>query len=388
MAYWDLNRIRNRLLEASALASLIAFLSGSVVTAQNFQGNGPTRMPASFPTPDIVLRDASHKEPKSGVQLQGGQLTIASGVGTPTAINVLSFSADGKILAAGKDFGRVVLWNVAEKKFLRAIETDQGIVNAVSMSADGKSLATSGNQDHYSAKIWDASSGTLVWTFKESTAPIHRLFFDAEGKWLVIESNASNVLVVDMVTHKIVATIPDIHTTAMSRDGKTLVTSDGKEFAVWSPPTWTKTQAVAKSPVTKNYSLLLAADPGKDQLAFYEMRSIRTIQLSTGQTVLNRNDLVSKSFTSAPDFGAFSTDATLLYLSLDSRLTILSTKSRDVCTSPVMYSGAAALSPDGRWFAGAKNDSIMSKERTDGVWVWSNAELLKKCGFELSPIVK
>ncbi len=67
----------------------------------------------SFPAPDTILSDVKHKEPKSGVQLGAGNtLTIQSGVGTPTTINVIAFSKDSKLPAAGKDFGRVVVWDL------------------------------------------------------------------------------------------------------------------------------------------------------------------------------------------------------------------------------------------------------------------------------------
>ena len=78
----------------------------NVVTGQS----ASTQSVKPFPEPEFILRDAPHKEPKSGVQFNGGQITIQQGVGTPSAINALSFSGDGKLLAAGKDFGRVVIW--------------------------------------------------------------------------------------------------------------------------------------------------------------------------------------------------------------------------------------------------------------------------------------
>jgi WD40 repeat protein len=350
-----------------------------IASAQNISAKTSTDHPAiAFPAADFVLKDASHKEPKSGVQLQGGQLTIASGVGTPTTINSLSFSADGKILAAGKDFGRVVIWDVAEKKFLKAIETNQGQVNAVSVSPDGKSIATGGSQDNNSVKVWDISSGKLVWTFQESKAAIRNLFFDMQGKWLIAVNNDSTLYVLDANERKPVMTLPGIHAAAMSRDGQALVTTDGKEFAVWIGPAWSKTQSL---PMWKNSSLLLAANTAKDQLAVYESRSVRIAQLSTAQIVLDRADLVPKNFTWIPTFAAFSADGAILYLSLSDHLLILNIKIADTCGSPLMYSGAAALSPDGQWFAGAKDDSILSKERTDGVWVWNTSRLLKKCGL-------
>src|ERR1700704_1933270 len=111
------------------------------------------QMVVSFPPPDTILRDVKHKEPKSGVELgPGNTLTIQSGVGTPTAINVLAFSKDSKLLAAGKDFGRVVVWDFPSRKFLCAVDTGQGIVHAVAISADGQLMATGGEGDAFSLK--------------------------------------------------------------------------------------------------------------------------------------------------------------------------------------------------------------------------------------------
>jgi WD40 repeat protein len=90
-------------------------------------------------------------------------------------------------------------------------------------------------------------------------------------------------------------------------------------------------------------------------------------------------NVLSENFTWRPRFAAFSDDGAVLYLSFDGRLLLLGTTSNDTCSSTAMYSGAAALSPDPRWFAGAKDHSILAKERTDGVWVWSSNQLLKTC---------
>ena len=368
-----------------ACMTLIAVLTLSILfaKAQSEPGNVTTPPATSFPKADFVLKDAHHKEPNSGVQLQGGQLTIASGVGTSTAINILSFSADGRILAAGKDFGRVVVWNVSGGKNLRALDTEQGQVLAVSVSPDGKLLATSGTQDNNSVRVWNISDGKLLWTFRQSKTPIGQLFFNSEGKSLVATDNAANVYVLDATEHKVIATLPEIHATAMSLDAQSLITADGKEFAVWNVSKWRKTQSV---PTAGKFALLLAANPATDQLAVYVRRTVRIDRLSTGQVVVERADLVQKNFTWRPTFGAFDSSGTLLYLSIDGHLVVLSVKAGDTCSSPTMYSGAAALSPDGRWFAGAKDDSIFSQERTDGVWIWDTGKLLKKCGMSSRPM--
>lgn len=364
-------------------ALIIAILGvGKIANAQGTPTtlgiNASTR---PFPSADFVLRDAHHKEQKSGVQLgPRGQLTIVSGVGTPTVINALTFSGDGKILAAGKDFRRIALWDSSARKFLRAIDTNQGNVNAIALSADGKTVATGGSGDNYSVKIWGTSGGDLLWTFTEPRTPIQKLLFDVDGKWLIVEDTSSGVFIVNTGDHKTGVKLPTIHAVCMSHDGRTLVTTDGKEFAAWTAPEWTKTQS---APMSKSSSLLLASNLGADQLALYESRSIRVAQFSSGQLTLDRRDLVPQDFTWRPTFGEFSTEG-LLYLSLDGHLLVVDVRRNQVCSGPQMYSGAGALSRDGRWFAGSKDDSILSKERTDGVWVWSTDRLLDKCGLNSS----
>jgi len=136
------------------------------VAARNFSAQSV----ASFPPPDAVLADVKHKEPRSGVQLgPGNTLTIQSGTGTPTTINALAFSKDSRLLAAAKDFGRVVVWDVPSRKFLCAVDTGQGIVHAVALSADGQQMVTGGEGDRFSLKLWHLPDGKLERTYNYST---------------------------------------------------------------------------------------------------------------------------------------------------------------------------------------------------------------------------
>ena len=121
---------------------LLRILAASIVFVL---GAAAGRSQGSFPPPNSIVLDAKHKESKSGVQQQGNTIIIRSGVGTPTTINVLSFSRDAKLLAAGKDFGRVVVWDVPRRTFLCALNTGQGIVGAIAISPDDQFIATAGN---------------------------------------------------------------------------------------------------------------------------------------------------------------------------------------------------------------------------------------------------
>jgi len=142
----------------------------------------PAQSIKPFPAADALLKDTKHKEPKSGVQIgPGNTITIQSGVGTPTTINVLSFGKSGTLLAAGKDFGRVVVWDVVNRRFLCAVETGQGILHAVAISPDGQVLATAGQDDDFKLKLWHIPEGKLLKTYDSFQGYIHSLAFGPDG---------------------------------------------------------------------------------------------------------------------------------------------------------------------------------------------------------------
>ncbi|MGC2390475.1 MAG: WD40 repeat domain-containing protein, partial [Candidatus Acidiferrum sp.] len=233
------------------------------------------------------------------------------------------------------------------------------------------------NQDGDSVKLWDLASGKELWKFTQANGEINQLLFVAEGKKLIVADNASNVYVLNAGDGKTIAKLPNLHLVGGAADGESIITTDGTEFAAWNINTLTKTQSI---PIPSKASMLLTVSLAADRFATFEKRVLKVGQFSTGKTILELPDLVSKNFTWRPDFAAFNPEGTVAYLSLDSRLIILDARTGNVCGGPTMYSGAGAVSPDGRWFAGAKDDSIISQERTDGVWVWSTKSLLQKCG--------
>ncbi len=342
----------------------------------------PAHSETPFPTPDFVLRDSSHKEPKSGVQFgPGGQLTIMQGVGTPTVINTLSFSRDGKVLAAGKDFGRVVLWDVQNRKFLRAIETGQGTVTAVALDPDGKIVATSGNSDNFSLKLWDVATGKLVKTLREDTDFIHTLVFDGKGAWLAASDNSGKTYILDVATLTPAFTQTGGYFAGFSQDSTSFLTANPKEFAVWTTQDWSKQRTI---PWPKPIPTIIALHSVIDRMAVYQAWGVRLVRLSTGEAIGGLADILPKTSTGYPKFAAFSTDGALLFASVSDRLWVWDTRTNRTCGTPLMYSSGGALSADNHWLAGAKDNSVLSKERTDGVWLWDIDHLLAACGIDRS----
>jgi hypothetical protein len=139
-------------------------------------------------------------------------------------------------------------------------------------------------------------------------------------------------------------TLKGVRAARMSQDRKILVTVDEKEIATWSCSSWSKAQT---NSVPKGSPLLVAAHTAKDRLGVCQFKSMRIMRARTGDVILERADFFPKNFTWRPTFAQFSFDGTVLYASMNGRLWLWNIEKNQACSTPSMYSGTAAVSPDG-----------------------------------------
>jgi len=337
---------------------------------------------SKFAPPEVMLRDAKHKEPKSGVHIgPGNTITIQSGVGTPTTINVLSFGKNGALLAAGKDFGRVVVWDVASKKFLCAVETGQAIVHAVAISPDGQTLAAAGEGDNFKLKLWHLPDGKLIRTYDSSAGFIHSVAFGPTGEWIVFAENSGPTRVLDLATGKVLLELKETSFPVLSTGGTVLMTANKTEFIIWKTSDWSKLRSLPRSPA---YAVPLAVHPETDKFVYSYAGAFALGRLSTGELLpSNQPSPLPKFNLSAGGFAAIDTGAPeLVFGHSDARLWAWDTKSGKTCTSEVLYSESGVLSPDGTLLAGAKDNSILAQGQSpDGVLLWDTQRLVQNCGF-------
>ena len=136
-------------------------------------------------------------------------------------VDVIGFSPDGQILAAG---GRreVRLWNVSTGNPLATLKMHQGWIHAVAFSPDGKTLASvnskSGRSDPrspvillldpltprhlvpHTIRLLDPKTGTARLTFSVDTLPITALNFSADNSKLLIVSEQGFIDVYNSAT--------------------------------------------------------------------------------------------------------------------------------------------------------------------------------------------
>jgi WD40 repeat protein len=359
---------------SNALFIALLFAAGPLVVQAQSSKFGPS---------EVMLRDAKHKEPKSGVQIgPGNTIAIQSGVGTPTTINVLSFGKNGALLAAGKDFGRVVVWDVTSKKFFCALDTGQGIVHAVAISPDGQILATAGEGDSFKLRLWHLPDGKLLKTYDSSAGFIHSIAFGPTGEWIVFAENSGPTKVIDLATGKVLLELKDTSFPILSTDGTVLMTTNKTELTIWKTSDWSKLRSLPRSPA---YAVPLAVQPETDAFVYSCAGAFSLARLSTGEVLpTNQPSPPLPQFNlSAGGFAAVDTRAPdVLFGHSDGRLWLWDTKSGKTCTSEVLYSESGALSPDGTLLAGAKDNSIFAQGQSpDGVLLWDTQRLVQSCGL-------
>jgi WD40 repeat protein/serine/threonine protein kinase len=101
-------------------------------------------------------------------------------------VDDLSFSKDGKFVASASTDARV--WDVSTGDQVLSINGHSKSVASVAISPDGTKLATGGYD--LSAKLWEISTGKLLWTIEDPNAGIAmgRLAFSLDGRTLYTET--------------------------------------------------------------------------------------------------------------------------------------------------------------------------------------------------------
>lgn len=337
---------------------------------------------SNFPPPNRILHDIKHKEKKSGVEFDGKSIIIHPGVGTPGTINALSFSQDGKLLAAGRDFGRIVVWDISTGKVVRAIDGPQSIVSAVAISPDHQFLASAGSEEHPVIALWNLATGKVERTFPVSKPVVQKLAFAADGTSLVVTENGI-AYVIDTVSGNRVLDVPGERLPVLSIDAKTLITTNGQKFTVWDTENWA---AVKSFPLPAKYAWPLTADIEQDLLIYGDSRekqSFIATRINSDVPILDkRHDILPQFNPSAGYFAAIAKSSHIVFGHSGGRLWGWNIDTGKTCISPLLFSESGQLSSDGSILVGAIDNGLLSKERVEpGVEVWDVPSLLQACNL-------
>ncbi|VAX39435.1 High-affnity carbon uptake protein Hat/HatR [hydrothermal vent metagenome] len=166
-------------------------------------------------------------------------------------IDAIGFTRDGtQILTAG-DTGRINLWDVKTKKFVRAIHRVFRSVTGPRFSSDGRSIIYHSQKHIFIKKssYHSLSNGILIGDLEKLRVqtkrtrtvhdrPVYKVLFTSDGKRGI--SVGKNIVVHNLITHKIEHVIPahqahqEIRGALLTPDNKRLLTCSYNKIEEWS----------------------------------------------------------------------------------------------------------------------------------------------------------
>ncbi len=117
-------------------------------------------------------------------------------VGHRSTIYDLSFSPDGQTLATGSRDRTAILWDVKTGDVKYQLDGFDGRVPRVAFSPDGTLLAAKGGYDNHVVKLWNVSTGKLLFTLplRGRKDDIEEIAFSPDGPELMASSEKTVML--------------------------------------------------------------------------------------------------------------------------------------------------------------------------------------------------
>ncbi|NUT96184.1 MAG: protein kinase, partial [Saccharothrix sp.] len=242
-----------------------------------------------------------------------GRMTGHQGV-----ISSVAVSGDGKILASGDNAGSLRLWDVEKREQIAELDGGGGWFRTVSMSEDGKLLATA-NPDKKTVSLWDVEKREKI--------------RDVPGSGI---------------------------DTVLSRDGTEVATFNDRGLVVYN----TKSFAERAVLTVTSPSIFLAMSPDKTLLALTDGNNVQVRRISDGATVAtltgHTNTVQALAFDpTGPTLASAATDGTVRLWDTGTWTT------RDTLSSP-----EGSLTSVG--FA-AKSGTIVASGNGTSVYAWDPA---------------
>ena len=148
----------------------------------------------------------------------------------------LAFTPDSRALVAKSMEGTIRVWDLASKTERSAISSSASYLAAISISADGKLVASAGD-DRY-LRIYEVDSGREVGKFKGHLKAILGIAFHPDGRHIVTGDSAGTIFLWDIPTRQVIAQFKGhqgkVWAVTFRPDGRELATAgEDRTIRVW-----------------------------------------------------------------------------------------------------------------------------------------------------------
>jgi hypothetical protein len=297
--------------------------------------------------------------PLSAAELKPRKLDGFTGV-----VYALSFSPDGKRLAAEGGNGDLCVWDVGTGRMLwrqATVASSWG----VAFAPDGKTVAVPGNTGN--VILYDAASGKNVANFAGHTGTIWMCCFSPDGKYLASSATDNTARIWDVAKQKELQQITGPSgpwSVAFSPDGRRLAIGfDNGDVTTYDTRTW-KEERTWQGAGAGIWSMAFSADSRTLGLTGWQNANVQVFEVATGT--------LRDSFDGGTATGwcvAFTADGAGLKVG-GTALTVrdpFSGRKAEAKGTPMLH--AVAVTRDGRFAAAGDMEG--------GVWIWDIAELRK-----------
>ncbi len=163
----------------------------------------------------------------------------------------VSFSPDGRMVAAGWKGNTICIWDLVTGKPLQLLKGHTDQVAGVCFSPDGKMLASA--SDDKTVRLWNLATGKSIQTFTDHTREVTCVAFSPDGTMLATGSKDDTIRLWDVASGKSLRPLQG-HSLAVSAvnfspDGQTLASaSDDCTLRLWDVATGKALQTLRGSP--------------------------------------------------------------------------------------------------------------------------------------------
>jgi WD40 repeat protein/DNA-binding CsgD family transcriptional regulator/GTPase SAR1 family protein len=175
---------------------------------------------------------------------------LEKSVFTETFGNILSvtFSPDGKILAAGDVNGKIHLWQITDvdSKQITSYKAHRGWVWAIAFSPDGRTLASS--SDDRKVKLWNVNTLQCVEVLQDHKGWIRSIAFSPDGSILASSSSDKTIKLWEVKTGKCRHTLEEHSKTVQA--------------VAFAPRVQAESQDIADTETMNSVDMLLASGDG------------------------------------------------------------------------------------------------------------------------------